>query len=102
VAVSVAVALERYRFTTSLQLLPGLLGDPFGLGWDPLGPAVEGLDPTPVTPLTLLWLQLAVLALGHLAGAVVVARGLRDRARLPAALVLVHLTAGSMAAVALH
>jgi hypothetical protein len=39
---------------------------------------------------------------GHLAGAVVVARGLRDRARLPAALVLVHLTAGSMAAVALH
>jgi hypothetical protein len=102
VAVSVAVALERYRFTTSLQLLPGLLGDPFGLGWDPLGPAVEGLDPTPVTPLTLLWLQLAVLAVGHLAGAVVVARGLRDRARLPAALVLVHLTAGSMAAVALH
>jgi hypothetical protein len=97
-----AVALERNVLFTSVQLLPGLLGDPFGRGWDLFGPAVQGLDPAPLGALGLLWLQLAVLLAGHVAGAVTLARGLRDNARLPGAIVLFHLMAGSVAAVAMH
>lgn len=98
----VAVALERNRLFTSVQLLPGLLGDPFGLGWDLLGPSVAGLDPAPLGAGGLLALQLGVLGLGHLAGAVVVARRLKDNARLPGATALLHLMAGSILAVGTH
>jgi hypothetical protein len=97
-----AVALERDRLFTSVQLLPGLLGDPLGRGWDLLGPALQGLDPAPLGATGLLALQLGVLLVGHLLGAVVVAARLRDTARLPAATVLLHLMAGSVVAVAVH
>jgi hypothetical protein len=101
-AVTVAVALERNRWFTSAQLLPGLLGDPFGRGWDILGPAVDGLDPAPLGAAGLLWLQLGLLLAGHLTGAVLVARRLQERSRLPAAVVLLHLMGGSVVAVAMH
>ena len=98
----VAVALERNVLLTSFQLLPGLLGDPFGLGWDLLGPAVRGLDPAPLGAVGLLVLQLGVLLAGHAAGAVALAVRLRDNDRLPGAVALLHLMAASVAAVAMH
>jgi len=100
--IMLAVALERNRLSTSVQLLPGQLGDPFGLGWDLLGPAVAGLDPAPLGAAGLLALQLTVLVTAHLAGALAVALRLRDTARLPAAVLLLHLMALSVFAVALH
>lgn len=98
----VAVALERDRLFTSVQLLPGLLGDPFGHGWDLLGSPVDGLVPAPLGATGLLMAQLAVLLVAHMIGAVVTARQLPDTARLPAAVVLLHLMAGSVLAVATH
>jgi hypothetical protein len=100
--IMLAVALERNRLSTSLQLLPGLVGDPFGLGWDLFGPAVDGLDPAPLGATGLLALQLVVLVGAHLVGAVAVALRLRDNARLPGAVLLLHLMALSVFAVALH
>ena len=69
--VIVAVAMESNRLTTSFQLLPALLGDPFGEGWDLLGRATAGLDPAPFGISGLLVAQLAILLAGFLAGAVV-------------------------------
>jgi hypothetical protein len=63
---------HRNRFTTSLQLLPGLLGNPFGRGWDLLGEAGRGLDPAPFGDTGLVVLQLAVLAAGAMTGVVAV------------------------------
>ncbi len=101
-AVVVAVAVGRNRLTSSLQLLPGLVGDPFGRGWDLLGPAVNGLDPAPFGVGGLLALQVGLLVLGHLAGAVVVARGLGRRARMPAVVMLAVLMAVTTATVPSH
>ncbi|MGH2786400.1 MAG: hypothetical protein ACRDJV_00640 [Actinomycetota bacterium] len=98
----VAVALDFNRLFTSVQLLPGLLGDPFGEGWDLLGRAGAGLDPAPLGVDGLLWAQLGVLLAGHLAGAVVVARGLPPGDRAPGAAVLAVLTAASVIAVITH
>jgi hypothetical protein len=98
----VAVALERDRIFTSVQLLPGLFGDPFGRGWDLLGSPVDGLVLAPLGATGLLILQLVVLLLAHMIGAAVTARQLQDTARLPAAVVLLHLMAGSVLAVAAH
>jgi hypothetical protein len=61
----VAVAMDSDRLFTSVQLLPALLGDPFGVGWDLLGSPVEGLDPAPLGITGLLVAQLAVLLLGR-------------------------------------
>lgn len=86
-AVVVAVGLERNRLTTSLQLLPGLLGDPLGRGWDLLGTANQGLDPAPFGVAGLMWLQAGVILLGALAAVVATTRWSAGRAaRLPAAL----------------
>ncbi len=101
-AVVVAVALGRNRLTSSLQLLPGLIGDPFGRGWDLLGPAVDGLDPAPLGVNGLLTAQVAVLVLGHLIGAVVVAWRLDRRARMPTTVVLALLMAATVVAVPSH
>ena len=95
-AVIVAVAMDRNRLFTSIQLLPGLLGDPFGRGWDLLGRAGAGLDPAPLGTRGLLWAQLGVVLAGCLAGAYVVAR------RGPAAVVLSILAAASVVALASH
>lgn len=101
-AVVVAVGLGRNRLTSSVQLLPGLVGDPFGLGWDLLGPSVYGLNPAPLGVAGLLAVQVAVLVLGHLVGALVVARRLGRRARMPATVVLALLMAVTTVAVPSH
>jgi hypothetical protein len=98
----VAVALERSRLFTSVQLLPGLLGDPFGRGWDVLGAAGAGLDPAPLGTRGLLWVQLAVALAGHVAGALVVARGTRRGHRGTAAIGVAALAAASTIALASH
>jgi hypothetical protein len=98
----VAVAMDRNRLFTSVQLLPGLLGDPFGRGWDLLGRAGAGLDPAPLGTRGLLAAQLAVVLAGHLAGTIVLARGVRRRAREPAAVGLALLAGISVIALASH
>lgn len=102
VGVVLVVALARNRFTTSVQLLPGLLGDPFGWGWDLLGPAGEGLDAAPFGAAGLLWLRIAVLGVLVLAAAVVAARGVRQPVRVAAFVSLAYLAAMSVLVVALH
>jgi hypothetical protein len=98
----VAVAMDRNRLFTSVQLLPELLGDPFGRGWDLFGRAGAGLDPAPLGVAGLLWAQLVILVGGHLAGAVIGARRLERRARAPVALALAILAGASVIAVASH
>ena len=98
----VAVALDRNRLFTSVQLLPGLLGDPFGRGWDLLGRAGEGLDPAPLGTRGLLLAQLTVLLAGQVAGAVVLARSVRREARGPAAVALSILAFAGVVALASH
>ena len=100
--VVVAVGLARNRLSNSVQLLPGLAGDPLGRGWDLLGDPTDGLHPDPLGAVGLLVLQLAVVAVVHLLGAVVVARRTRGMARLPAALALAGVAAASVTAVSLH
>ena len=98
----VALALARNRFFVSVQLLPGLLGDPFGAGWDLLGPSAEGLTPAPLGTNGLLIEQLAVLALAHLRAAVLLGLPRDDRVRAPAAATLAAIAAASTSAIALH
>jgi hypothetical protein len=98
----VAVAMDRNRLTTSIQLLPDLLGDPLGRGWDLFGRAASGLDPAPFGVRGLLLAQLGVLAVAHVAGAAVQARGLPRTARVPIALGLGLLANLSVLAVATH
>jgi hypothetical protein len=100
--VIVAVALDRNRLFTSLQLLPELVGDPFGRGWDPFGWADRTLDAAPLGAEGLLWAQLAVLAAGYGIGAVVAARRLDRRARGPIGLGMSLLAGASVLAVASH
>jgi hypothetical protein len=98
----VAVAMDRNRLTTSFQLLPQLLGDPFGRGWDLFGRAAAGLDAEPFGVRGLLVAQLAVLLAGHLAGAVALARRLQRPARVPIAVGLGILANLSVLAIATH
>ncbi|MGH3343894.1 MAG: hypothetical protein ACRDPK_13680 [Carbonactinosporaceae bacterium] len=98
----IAVALDSNRLLTSVQLLPGLVGDPFGWGWDLLGPAGAGLNPAPLGTAGLLWLQLGVLLAGHLVGAAVLGARLAREARGPGAAAVSILVAASAIAVATH
>jgi hypothetical protein len=98
----VAVAMDRNRLTTSFQLLPDLLGDPLGRGWDLFGPAASGIDAAPFGVRGLLLAQLGVLAAAHIVGAAVQARGLPRTARVPIALGLGLLANLSVLAVATH
>ena len=100
--VVVAVAMARNRLTTSLQLLPGLAGDPFGEGWDLLGDPVAGLDPAPLGAWGLLAAQLSVLVLATAWGAASMALRSDRQVRLPAVLLLGQLAAVGAAAVSLH
>lgn len=100
--VVVALSLERNRFFTSAQLLPQLLGDPLGQGWDLLGAAGEGLDADPLGAAGLLTLQLAVVGVGSVWGAVVAARRSARRCRVVAAVVLGYLAGASALLVSLH
>jgi len=101
-AIVLAVAMDRNRLSTSLQLLPGLLGDPFGRGWDLFGEAGAGLDPAPLGTTGLSIVQFSVLLTGHLAGAVVLARGVDRGSREPAALGLSLLAGASVMALVTH
>jgi hypothetical protein len=101
-AIVVAVAMERNRLTTSVQLLPGLLGDPFGRGWDLLGPAGSGLDPAPFDIAGLIGIQLVVVLVGVLAGVLVAARTAPRAARLPLAVSSALLADAAVLAVAAH
>ncbi|WP_020388713.1 hypothetical protein [Kribbella catacumbae] len=98
----VAVAMDRNRLTTSLQLLPGLLGDPFGLGWDLLGEPGAGLNPAPLGITGLIATQVAVVTAGHLAGAIGLSRSVRPVERAPVALGLSLLCGASVVALASH
>jgi hypothetical protein len=98
----VAVAMDRNRLFTSVQLLPGLIGDPFGQGWDLFGQTTAGLDPAPLGTRGLLFAQLAVLLSGWLAGAIVFARRVRRAARLRVAIGLATLAYMSVIALATH
>lgn len=73
VAVAVAMALSRNRLLTSVQLLPGLLIDPFGSGGGTLGRG-SSLDPDPLGTVGLVAVQVGILLAGHLLGALVLAR----------------------------
>lgn len=101
-AIVVAVAMDRNRLFTSVQLLPGLLGDPFGRGWNLLGPSDQGLDPAPLGTTGLLWAQLGVLVAGHAVGAFVAARRAPRGAREPIAVGVAALAAASVVALASH
>ena len=88
-AIGVAVALAANRFTTSMQILPQLLGDPFGRGWDTFGEAGVGLIPEPLGIAGLAVLQLVVAMAGASGGAAVALRRVADRrAAAPALVVL--------------
>jgi hypothetical protein len=98
----VAVAMDFNRLFTSLQLLPRLLGDPFGKGWDPFGTSGAGLDPAPLGTTGLTVAQLAVLLAAHVAGAVALARGVPRGDRGPGAVAVTILAAASVIAIATH
>jgi hypothetical protein len=73
-SVALAFAMARNRLFTSLQLLPVLASDPFGLGWDLFGTADWTLNPAPLGHVGLPLAQIAVLVAGHVAGAWVLIR----------------------------
>lgn len=99
--VALAVALGRNRFTTSVQLLPGLLGDPLGRGWDWL-PAPTTLDPAPLGAAGLVALQLGLVACAHVLAAALATRSLVGDDRLPAIGVLALSATASVLALSLH
>jgi hypothetical protein len=98
----VAVALDSNRLFTSIQLLPGLLGDPLGRDWDLLGRAGAGLEPDPLGISGLLVLQLAVLLTGYTAAALLLGRYVKGRSRLAASAGLSLLAGLSVIAVTSH
>jgi hypothetical protein len=98
----VAVAMDFNRLFTSVQLLPRLLGDPFGKGWDPFGTGGAGLDPAPLGTTGLTVAQLATLLAAHVVGAIVLARGVRRNDRGPGAVALTILAAASVIAITTH
>jgi hypothetical protein len=98
----VAVAMDFNRLFTSVQLLPRLLGDPFGKGWDPFGTSGAGLDPAPLGTTGLSISQLAVLMAAHVVGAIALARGVPRGDRGPGAVALTILAAASVIAITTH
>jgi hypothetical protein len=98
----VAVAMDRNRLSTSVQLLPELLGDPFGRGWDLFGRSGARLDPTPLGTRGLLAAQLGLVVAGHVVGAAVLARRLERGARGPVALLLAILASAAVIALVSH
>jgi hypothetical protein len=101
-AIIVAVAMDQNRLTTSVQLLPGLFGDPFGRGWDLFGRAGAGLDPAPLGDTGLVTAQLALVLAGYVVGAAILARRLERADRTPVALLLAVLASASVIALVSH
>lgn len=100
--VVVAISLARNRFFTSVQILPGLLGDPLGRGWDLLGSPTSGLDPAPLGATGLVALQLGVIAGAHLLAAVIAPRPLVGDDRLPVIVTLAFSAVVCVSVVSLH
>jgi hypothetical protein len=73
-AIALATALTADRLKVSLQLFPGLASDPFGRGWDLFGTAHFGLVWGPTDLSLLIGIQVALLLLGGVAGALVARR----------------------------
>lgn len=65
---ALAMALARYRFTTSVQLLPVLASDPFGAGVDLFGTRGLELRAQPFDVITLIWAQAVTAVLGSVGG----------------------------------
>lgn len=100
--VALAVSVARNRLFTSVQLLPGLVGDPLGRGWDLLGSPTSGLDAAPLGAVGLVVLQLVVVALAHLLAAATVPRSLVGDERLPVIVLLAGSVAAALATLSLH
>lgn len=99
--IALAVALGHNRFTTSVQLLPRLLEDPFGRGWDWL-PTPTALDPAPLGAAGLVAVQLVLAAGAHLLAAATAPRSLVGDDRLPAIAVLATSATLTVLALSLH
>jgi hypothetical protein len=80
-------------------LLPGLLGDPFGQGWNLFGEAAIGLHPSPLGTTGLAVVQVVVLLMGLVAGASVASRRASPGGRYPAIIALSLLAAATTIAV---
>ena len=100
--VALAVSVARNRLFTSVQLLPGLIGDPLGRGWDLLGSPTAGLDAAPLGAGGLVLLELAVLTLAHLLAAASTPRALVGDERLPVIVLLAASVAAGVATLSLH
>lgn len=100
--VVLAVALSRNRLFTSVQLLPGLVGDPLGRGWDVFGSPTAGLDPSPLGAVGLVALQLIVVAVAGLVAAAVAPRRLVGDERLPTIVVLAVVCTAALWTLSLH
>ncbi len=100
VSIALAVALASNRLFTSIQLLPILAGDPFGLGWNPFGTSDWIVTPEPFGHVGLKVIQMIVLLIGHVVGAIVLSRRVPQSARAPALAALVLLFVPTLIAVA--
>jgi hypothetical protein len=97
-----ATGLARNRLFTSVQLLPSLLGDPLGKGWDLLGTWGTPIDPNPLGTTGRIVLQTALVVGGHLVGAFLVARTTPVSGRVPAAAFLSLSVIASVVAVSVN
>jgi hypothetical protein len=88
---AVSLALSRNRLFTSIQLLPGLLLDPFGRSEEPLS-----VNPSPLGETGLVVAQTVVLLAGCLAGAIVLARRAEPGRRAPGMAALCAVAAGGI------
>ena len=100
VSIALAVSMASNRLSNSLQLLPRLIGDPFGFGWDPFGTADWLIRPEPFGHVGLKVIQMIVLLIGHVVGAVVLSRRVPQSARAPALAALALLFVPTLIAVA--
>lgn len=100
--IALAVALARNRLFTSLQILPAVLVDPFGVGWDLLGPPTVGLCPAPLGAAGLVAVQLGLVVVTALWGAATAAARTRRTSRPQLAATLLPLVVLATLLVAAH
>jgi hypothetical protein len=99
--VAIAVSLARNRLFNSVQILPGLAGDPLGRGWDLLGTPTT-VNAAPLGAVGLVVLELAVVAVAHLLAAATVPRTLVGDERMPVIVLLAGSVAAGVATLSLH
>lgn len=99
---ALATALSRNRFFTSVQILPEVLTDPFGAGWDPLGSPTDQLSPAPLGAAGLIAVQIVLVAGTAVWAAVMAASRTRRTSRLQLAAALVPGAALGAVLLALH